>query len=946
MRKYISALSVFALGVMGCASDPEGQGVETQGLASRRAALSVAQAASGLKTSKLPDYTLFESGQVRPLALSPNGKRLFAVNTPEATLEIFDIGHGGELHHVAAVPVGLEPVAVAARNNDEIWVVNHLSDSVSIVRAERGEEPRVVRTLLVGDEPRDIVFGGRKKDRAFITTAHRGQNAPYDPQLTTPGIGRADVWVFDSDDLGSVVAGTPNTIVSLFCDTPRALAVSPDGSVVYASAFLSGSRTTVISEGSVPDGGQDAGGLPLPNTNFEGKAQPETSIIVKYRKSPNDGAYHWLDELNRSWDDKVRFSLPDKDVFAIDANANPPALRPGTKGYFQSVGTTLFNMVVNPRSGKVYVSNLEARNEHRFEGPGDFARSFGADTVRGHFTENRISVLDANGVTPRHLNKHIDYSACCAPLPNEENEKSLALPTDMTISADGRTLYVAAFGSSKIGIYDTHELETDHFYPNVKDQITVSGGGPSGVVLDEARGSLYVLTRFDNSISVIDTSTRHEIAHHAMHNPEPPSITEGRRFLYDASLTSSHGDSACASCHIFADFDALGWDLGEPDGQDIPVPGPLAVNTVPIDSLFHPMKGPMTTLSLRGLDNHGAMHWRGDRTGGNDAASAQPNSGIFDERAAFAKFNPAFMKLNGRSEQLPTKDMDAFTDFILQIVYPPNPIRHLDNSLTPTQQTARDLYFGPISDGEKNCNGCHTLDPQGNAEFGVARPGFFGTRGLVGFEGLPQPMKVPHFRNLYQKVGMFGMAPDGRFPATLAGIPFMGDQVRGFGFAHDGSIDTAARFLNAGSFIQGDPGAFGLPNPNGIPFGEAGESMRRTFEAFVLAYDSNMAPIVGQQITLSHSTPSAVEARVTLLEQRAQEGECDLVAVVPRDNLRLLYMADANFYTPNKASAKLHSPEELRRIARHVPVTFTCTPPGSGVRMALDNDRDGRLDGD
>ena len=30
------------------------------------------------------------------------------------------------------------------------------------------------------------------------------------------------------------------------------------------------------------------------------------------------------------------------------------------------------------------------------------------------------------------------------------------------------------------------------------------------------------------------------------------------------------------------------------------------------------MKGPMTTQSLRGMANHGPMHWRGDRTGGND----------------------------------------------------------------------------------------------------------------------------------------------------------------------------------------------------------------------------------------------------------------------------------------------------------------------------------------
>ena len=48
---------------------------------------------------------------------------------------------------------------------------------------------------------------------------------------------------------------------------------------------------------------------------------------------------------------------------------------------------------------------------------------------------------------------------------------------------------------------------------------------------------------------------------------EPAVVTNGRRFLYDAAHTSSHGDQACATCHVFGDFDGLSWDLGDPDGQ-------------------------------------------------------------------------------------------------------------------------------------------------------------------------------------------------------------------------------------------------------------------------------------------------------------------------------------------------------------------------------------------
>ncbi|HEV7518534.1 MAG TPA: hypothetical protein VGR07_19745, partial [Thermoanaerobaculia bacterium] len=463
-------------------------------------------------------YTLFESGQARPLALAPDRRHLFVVNTPDNRLEIFGIKERG-LVHTASIPVGLEPVAVAARSNHEVWVVNHLSDSVSVVAlddsGEHGDDltGQVARTLLVGDEPRDIVFAGPGRKRAFITTAHRGQNIPIDPQFSTPGVGRADVWVFDADALGSGsggsggiggiggMGGTPLAIVTLFTDTPRALAVTPDGTRVYAAGFHTGNRTTIVPETALPDGfGPD--GVPGPTTNAEGRPAPEVGAIVKW-----NGA-HWVDALGRSRDPLVRFSLPDKDVFVLDAMANPPRQLSGAAGFFQGVGTILYTMAVNPVNGKVYVANTEANNADRFEGPGTFA----GHSLRGHLHESRITVLTPGGgssaVASRHLNKHIDYSHCCAPVPNPENARSLALPQGMAVTRNGATLYVAALGSDKVGVFSTAQLENDSFVPSTASQIHVSGGGPTGVVLDEDRGQLYVMTRFDDAISVISTTTR------------------------------------------------------------------------------------------------------------------------------------------------------------------------------------------------------------------------------------------------------------------------------------------------------------------------------------------------------------------------------------------------------------------------------------------------------
>jgi hypothetical protein len=945
-------------------------------------------------------YTLFESGQVRPLAQA--GGHLFAVNTPDDRLEIFDVSAGG-LAHRSSVPVGLEPVAVAARSAIEVWVVNHLSDSISIVDVSDPDAPRVVRTLLVGDEPRDIVFAGVGRSRAFVTTAHRGQNTPLQSTihtvLRTPGIGRADVWVFDASDLGASLGGDPETILTLFGDTPRALTASParcsnnasqacavdtdcgagntcDVQTVYAAVFESGNRTTTLSAGVVCDGGQSAaacgnvcatgtnmhasctansqcpgstcvvrspGGLPAPNTDHNGLQQPEVGLIVKY-----DGT-HWRDELNRVWDNAVNFSLPDQDVFAIDASAATPA----QTAVYTSVGTTLFNMAVNPANGHVYVSNTDAQNDVRFEGTGIFSAMFKPagepPSVRGHIAESRITVLSGASVTPRHLNKHIDYTTCCAATPNAENTASLAFPLGMAVSSDGQTLYVAGFGSSKIGVYATADLEDDSFVPGAGD-LTLTGlgacpngsCGPTGLVLDEANTHLYVMTRFDNGVSVVSTATGMELDHLPLHNPEPPSIVNGRPFNYDARLTSSHGDSACASCHIFSDFDSLAWDLGDPDGNLLTNPGPFRVGPFPnpptVYKDFHPLKGPMTTQSLRGLANEGPMHWRGDRTGGNDAPSSQPNSGSFDEQAAFKKFNVAFPGLLGRSAQLTTAEMQAYTDFILQVTYPPNPIAGFDG-LTPDEQAGKTFFNGPTSDTLENCNGCHRLDPNGNAgAFGVDKPGFFGTDGESSFEGESQHLKVPHLRNMYQKVGMFGVIATGGGP-TL----FLGNQVRGFGFLHDGSVDTLFRFHSAPAFAQSQQ------NPTGIPVGPAGDPLRSQIEDFMMAFDSNLAPIVGQQITLTGANSAVVDPRITQLVQAADAGNCDVVVKGRKNGEdRGWVYTGSNGFASDRAADPLVDRTTLESVAQTAgqELTFTCVPPGSGTRIGIDRDGDGYADRD
>jgi hypothetical protein len=175
-------------------------------------------------------------------------------------------------------------------------------------------------------------------------------------------------------------------------------------------------------------------GLPAPNVNVDDVPGPEVGLIAKF----DVGSGQWLDSDRARLDRHGQVpDSPDLDVFAIDAAAALPV----QTASFAHVGTVLFNMVTNPVSGKVYVSNTEARNEVRFEGPG---LAFGSTTVQGHLHEARITVLDGATVLPRHLNKHIDYDV--VPSPAGVADASLAIPLGMAVSSDGATLYVAAFG--------------------------------------------------------------------------------------------------------------------------------------------------------------------------------------------------------------------------------------------------------------------------------------------------------------------------------------------------------------------------------------------------------------------------------------------------------------------------------------------------------------------
>src|SRR5262249_50544346 len=104
-------------------------------------------------------------------------------------------------------------------------------------------------------------------------------------------------------------------------------------------------------------------------------AQPPVALIVRWDPATS----RWRDETGQDWTQCLPLRLPDHDLFVIDANtpADPNSLR-----MVDHLGTTLFEVSVNPVNGKIYVPNTDARNFIRFEHP------LG---LQGHMVDDRVT---------------------------------------------------------------------------------------------------------------------------------------------------------------------------------------------------------------------------------------------------------------------------------------------------------------------------------------------------------------------------------------------------------------------------------------------------------------------------------------------------------------------------------------------------------------------------
>lgn len=540
---------------------------------------------------------LYLSPQSNPMALSNDGTRLYVANTTSGTLTMLDVSNPFQPSEIAEIKVGHDPVGVAVRpglvGGDElIFVVNHISDSISVVSRKRLAVVQTIQAIDADgvtqtDEPVGIAFAS--PSRAFVSLDQPNQ-----------------VIALDIDAQGRATIADQR--IPITAQAPRALTV--EGGKLYVASFESGNQTEFPTcwPGDPRNGqGVTENHAVRTDEGCEFKAElfagvdPTTfqiqfgSIFDFAAADPNIGG-----RVIRDTD------IPDRDLFVYDAQTL------ALETVVNTVGTLLSGVAARQTEAgtRVWVAHTEAQND--IDGLRD---------LDNRLFLNRVAVLDCNGgsCTPAGT-VDLDQSLAAA-----SSTQTAPIPWGIQASGDGQTVVVTAAGADGDpgdGRPAMHGLFTLDADGNVRGSALV-GALPEGVLL-RSNGAgqaqvAYVLNTADSSLSVVDVTDPDapQTLGSALvlgDDPTPPEIRVGR-IAFNGARSATNKTFACGSCHPNGNIDQLQWTInttvapGEGPGPD----GQVAE--------------PRTTQPIRGLRDTLPLHWEG--------VLADPIPGVNPEAADF-----------------------------------------------------------------------------------------------------------------------------------------------------------------------------------------------------------------------------------------------------------------------------------------------------------------------
>ena len=592
----------------------------------------------------------FLSPHARPI-LAHEG-RVFVANTPSDSVDVID---AKTRKVIRRIPVGIDPVSLALRpDGRELWVANHVSDSVSVIdtHPESRTYLRVVDTVqdfdlrtkaTRFDEPVGIAFANNEK--AYVALSSENKIAIID-----------------------VRSRKVRRHLNITAQDPRAIVVR--NGKLYVIPFESNNKT------------QLSGGYKIDDK------------LVTFNAHEHSIANNNVLSLGHKTDIVKHPRVPDRDLYVFNTKTDQLVKTVST------LGTLLYGLAVDSE-GTVFIAQTDARNEVNGRSG---TKKHGLKELENRAFLNQITRVSFKGndaQKPEFINLE--------PLPPKQpkREDALATPFAVQVSDDDQTLYVTAAGSDKL-------FTLDAATGKILGRTSV-GAVPRGIALDEDHA--WVLNAVANTVSVVNITDRTAPKTEAsitLHDPTHPDFKRGR-IAFNTAKASTTATFSCASCHPDGHTDQLLWVLDTPivtRGNQI-----MPRSTMPIRGLrdtapFHwdGIPGdPYGGINSANIRSHVKPNSSVDKPESQtrhliDGGLASTMSTVGDETK----------NDEGKSGRLTKAERDDMAKFLLNVTYPPAQRRAFDNVLSERAKEGFDLFHikgdnDPKRPAPNVCGDCHRM---------------------------------------------------------------------------------------------------------------------------------------------------------------------------------------------------------------------------------------------
>ncbi|MEY3602953.1 MAG: hypothetical protein RL169_2197, partial [Armatimonadota bacterium] len=266
-----------------------------------------------METDSSTGHAAFLSPHIHPIETT--NTLVYVANTPAGTIDVID---QKTQTITSRIPVGIEPVTVKLRpDGRELWVSNHISDTISVVKIEPGNpfHHTVIATIqdidpATGstrfDEPCGIAFAS--DDKAYVALSSENKIAVIDTK--TRAISK---------------------YIPIPAQDPRNIAVR-DGKL-YITAFESGNQT-----------------------QLSGGVKPLGSELATFDAYQHSILNNNVLSIGHKVDIVKNPAVPDRDLFCFSTVNEEPLSVTST------IGTLLYGLDVTS-NGTVIIAQTDARND-------------------------------------------------------------------------------------------------------------------------------------------------------------------------------------------------------------------------------------------------------------------------------------------------------------------------------------------------------------------------------------------------------------------------------------------------------------------------------------------------------------------------------------------------------------------------------------------------------